>query len=166
MTGGRPTPTPAGPGQESVWDYPRPPRVASTTEEVVVSFNDVQIARTRGAWRVLETSHAPTYYIPRADVHWQYLFAIPQRTWCEFKGAASYADVVVGDRTAPAACWWYASPTPRFAAIAGAVCFYPERVSAWVDGEPVRGVGGGFYGDWVTSRVVGPFKGPAGTEGW
>lgn len=161
-----PIPEIPGPGQESVWNYPRPPRVEATQEEVVVALGNVEIARTRRARRVLETSHAPTYYIPSADVNWEYLRRIAQQTWCEFKGVASYADVVVPGSTAAGACWWYATPTPPFAEIAGAVSFYPERVSAWVDGERVLGVGGGFYGDWVTSRVVGPFKGPTGTEGW
>lgn len=156
-----------GPGQESVWDYPRPPRLERTDEHVVVRFNGVTIADSHSAWRVLETSHAPTYYIPPADIAFDYLHRNDARTYCEFKGVASYGDLVVGDRRSNSAGWWYDNPTPGFTDIAGAVCFYPELVDeCLVDDEVVQGVPGSFYGDWVTSRVVGPFKGGPGTAGW
>lgn len=162
----RPVPDPPGPGQESVWDYPRPPRLERSDEHVVVRVGDAVVADTRRAWRVLETSHPPTYYVPRDDVDTALLAPSARRTFCEWKGRASYADLVVdGDRTADA-CWWYDDPTPAFTDLAGAVAFYPELVAATVDGEPVRGVPGGFYGSWVTSRVTGPFKGAPGTEWW
>lgn len=162
----RPVPEVPGPGQESVWDYPRPPRLETTGEHVVVRVGDVVVADSRRPMRVLETSHPPTYYVPREDVDTTLLAPSVRRTFCEWKGRASYADVVVGEQRLPDACWWYDDPTPGFAALAGAVAFYPEIVEASVDGEAVRGVPGGFYGSWVTSRVVGPFKGAPGTEWW
>ncbi len=163
----RPTPEPPQPGQESAWDYPRPPALAPSTEHVVVTFGGTTVAESRRAVRVLETSHAPVYYLPPDDVRSDLLHPLARRTYCEFKGAASYADLVVGDVLAPAACWWYAEPTPAFTVIAGWIAFYPSRVDRiTVDGEVVRPVGGDFYGSWVTSRVAGPFKGGPGTEGW
>jgi uncharacterized protein (DUF427 family) len=163
----RPNPDPVGPGQESVWAYPRPPALAPSSEHVLVHFGGEAIAESRRAIRVLETSHAPVYYLPPDDVVMSVLELTGRRTFCEFKGVASYADVVVGDRRAPAACWWYATPTPGFAPIAGWIAFYPSRMDRiTVDGETVRPVGGDFYGSWVTSRVAGPFKGGPGTEGW
>jgi uncharacterized protein (DUF427 family) len=162
----RPEPDPPGPGQESVWDYPRPPRLETTAEHVVIRVDGILVARTHRPMRVLETSHPPTYYVPREDVESELLVPTGRRTWCEWKGQASYADIVVSSRRLPGACWWYDDPTAAFAEIAGAVAFYPEHVDATVDGEPVRGVPGGFYGSWVTSRVSGPFKGAPGTEWW
>jgi uncharacterized protein (DUF427 family) len=163
----RPKPEPARPGQESVWDYPRPPALDPSDEHVVVRFGGVMVAESRRAVRVLETSHAPVYYLPPEDVAQEHLEPTGKRTMCEFKGAASYADVVVGDRRAPAACWWYPDPPRRYADIAGWIAFYPSRMDrVTVDGEEVRPVGGDFYGSWVTSRVAGPFKGGPGTQGW
>jgi len=163
----RPNPDPVAPGQESVWAYPRPPALASTTEHVVVRLGGETIAESRRAIRVLETSHAPVYYLPPDDVRRRALEPSGRRSFCEFKGAATYADVVVGDRRAPAACWWYAEPTAAFEPIALWIAFYPSKMDRiTVDGEAVRPVGGDFYGSWVTSRVAGPFKGGPGTEGW
>jgi len=162
----RPVPDPPAPGQESVWDYPRPPRLERSDEHVVVRVGDTVVADTRRAWRVLETSHPPTYYVPRDDVDATLLEPSARRTFCEWKGRASYADLTVDGRRIPDACWWYDTPTDTFADLAGAVAFYPELVTATVDGEEVRGVPGGFYGSWVTSRVAGPFKGAPGTEWW
>ncbi|MDZ7801105.1 MAG: DUF427 domain-containing protein [Trueperaceae bacterium] len=163
----RPTPEPVGPDQESVWDYPRPPALDPSTELVVVTFAGTTLAESRRPIRVLETSHAPVYYLPPEDVRMDLLVPIDRRTFCEFKGAAAYADAVIGDRRAVQACWWYATPSRRYAAIAHWIAFYPSRVDRiTVDGEAVRPVGGDFYGSWVTSRVAGPFKGGPGTEGW
>ncbi len=163
----RPTPEVPGPNQESVWDYPRPPALDRSDEHVLVRFGGEVIADSRRSVRVLETSHAPVYYLPPEDVHMAYLELTGRTTFCEWKGAASYADVVVGEQRAPAACWWYASPTPRFRALAGWRTFYPSKMQEiTVDGEIVRPVGGDFYGSWITSRVVGPFKGGPGTEIW
>jgi len=162
----RPVPEVPGPGQESVWDYPRPPRLESTTEHVVVRLGEITVADTRRALRVLETSHPPTYYVPRADVDERLLVVTHRRTVCEWKGQAAYADLVAGAVRVHDACWWYDEPPATFAPLARAVAFYPELVTASVDGELVRGVPGGFYGSWVTARVVGPFKGGPGTEWW
>ncbi len=156
-----------GPGQESVWDYPRPPRVESSDEHVIVRFAGVVIADTRRSFRVLETSHAPSYYIPREDVDTQLLRLRSEQSYCEFKGVASYADLVVGNEVSEQACWWYPNPTTGFEVIRDAISFYPDRTQACeINGETVIGVPGGFYGDWITSRVVGPFKGGVGTAGW
>lgn len=163
----RPTPDPIGPGQESVWDYPRPPALDPSDEHVIVRFAGETIAESRRAVRVLETSHAPVYYLPPEDVVQRFLEPIERRTVCEFKGAAAYADVVVGERRAGTACWWYPRPSPAFTSIAGWIAFYPSKLDrVTVDGEVVRSVPGDFYGSWVTTRVVGPFKGGPGTEGW
>jgi uncharacterized protein (DUF427 family) len=162
----RPPRDPVAPGVESVWDYPRPPRLDPSDELVLVTFAGVTIAESRRAIRVLETSHAPVYYLPPDDVR-AVLAWNPRRTWCEFKGAAAYADVIVGDRRSESACWSYPTPTPDFAPIAGWIAFYPSRVERiTIAGEVVRSVGGDFYGGWITSRVAGPFKGGPGTEGW
>lgn len=163
----RPTPEIPGPGQESVWDYPRPPVVDAGDELVVVEFAGTVVAESRRALRVLETSHPPVYYLPRSDVRTELLRPMARRTRCEFKGTASYADLVVGTRRAAAACWWYAQPAAGYEALTGAIAFYPQRVDrCLVDGEVVTGVDGDVYGSWVTSRVVGPFKGGPGTLGW
>lgn len=161
-----PVPETPGPGQESVWDYPRPPRLEVRDEHVIVTVGAVTVAETRRPLRVLETSHPPTYYVPRDDVSERFLVASARRTMCEWKGRASYADLIVAQVRIPGACWWYDDPTAAFTALTGAVAFYPELVDATIDGERVHGVPGGFYGSWVTSRVTGPFKGAPGTEWW
>lgn len=156
-----------GPGQESVWDYPRPPRVEPTTKTIQVAFNGVTIAQTNRAYRVLETSHPPVYYIPKDDIHMQYLSPTSRRTFCEFKGTASYWTIQVGDRVVDDAAWSYKAPTTGYQPITGYVAFYPGRMDAcYVDGEKVQSQSGDFYGGWITSDIVGPFKGSAGTQGW
>ena len=163
----RAVPPRPGPGQESVWDYPRPPATEPSSSHVVVAFGGRVIADTRRAIRVLETSHPPSYYLPRADVDVSAIEVVAHRTYCEFKGRAAYGDLVVADRRSPLACWWYPEPTPGFASLHDHVTFYPSRVDrAEVDGEPVTSSDGDFYGGWITSRVVGPFKGARGTEFW
>jgi uncharacterized protein (DUF427 family) len=149
---------------ESVWDYPRPPRVEPSAARVVVELDGQVLADTRRSLRVLETSHPPVFYIPAADVRVERLRPSARRaTFCEFKGSASYYDA--GDR--PAIAWSYASPSPGYAAIAGCYAFYPGRVDrATVDGEQVEAQPGDFYGGWITSAVTGPFKGGPGTTGW
>ncbi|MBV9849060.1 MAG: DUF427 domain-containing protein [Armatimonadetes bacterium] len=155
------------PGQESVWDYPRPPRLEDTAKHIQVVFNGVVIADTHRAKRVLETSHPPVYYIPPEDVQRQYLVPAPGSSFCEWKGAASYYTVAVGDRTAEGAAWFYPDPTPAFAALKDHVAFYPGRMEAcFVDGERVQAQPGDFYGGWITHEIVGPFKGDPGTGGW
>lgn len=149
-----------GPGQESVWDYPRPPRLEAFDGEVQVVFNGATIAQTRAAKRVLETSHPPVYYIPPGDVRMDLLKPVARSSWCEWKGRAVYFDVQVGEREVPAAAWSYPEPMSAFEPIADHIAFYAAPMDAClVDGETVRAQGGGFYGGWITSSVVGPFKG-------
>lgn len=156
-----------GPGQESVWDYPRPPRLERSDEHVVVQHHGVVLVDTRSAWRVLETSQPPAYYLPPDDVAFEHLRPSRRRTHCEWKGTATYLDLVLDDEHAADVAWCYHDPTPRFLAIRDHVAFYPQRVEAcWVDGERVQANDGAFYGGWITSRVVGPFKGGPGTLGW
>jgi uncharacterized protein (DUF427 family) len=156
-----------GPGQESVWDYPRPPRLEKTDRRVRVVFNGVTIADTTGAYRILETSHPPTFYIPAEDVKTEHFTSTPRRTFCEFKGAASYWTIQVGDKVAENAAWSYTTPNPGYAPVKDYLCFYPSRMDAcYVDDEQVQAQEGDFYGGWITSNVVGPFKGGAGTWGW
>jgi uncharacterized protein (DUF427 family) len=163
----RPQPDPVGPGQESVWDYPRPPAVVASDERVEVFFAGRRIADSRRAVRVLETSHPPSYYLPLEDVDAEVLVANPHRTFCEFKGQASYVDLVVGEQRSPLAGWTYPDPTPRYGELVGRITFYPSRVErCLVDGEVVHASDSDFYGGWITSRVVGPFKGPPGTAWW
>jgi uncharacterized protein (DUF427 family) len=156
-----------GPGQESVWDYPRPPRLEPTSDRLRVVVGDVTVADTTVAFRVLETSQPPGYYLPPADVRLDHLEPSTTRTFCEWKGLASYFHVRVGDRLVHDAAWSYPEPTAPFAAIAGHLAFYPQKVDAcFVGDELVEANDGAFYGGWITSRVVGPFKGGPGTALW
>jgi uncharacterized protein (DUF427 family) len=156
-----------GPGQESVWDYPRPPRVEPSPRQLQVFFNGIMLADTRRAVRVLETSQAPVYYIPLEDVQQQFLDRCQHVTLCEWKGEAGYYDVVAGGRRAETAAWTYHRPAPGYEAIRDHVAFYPQLMDqCLVDGEAAAPMPGGFYGGWVTRDVLGPFKGGPGTEGW
>ena len=156
-----------GPGQESVWDYPRPPRVEPSPEHLVLRFNGVVIADTRDSVRVLETSHPPTYYLPRSAFADGVLTPVNGHSVCEYKGLASYLSVVVGGRRADAVAWYYPQPLAGFELLAGRVAVYPGRLDeCTVDGERVRAQPGDFYGGWITDRIVGPFKGAPGTLGW
>ncbi|RKN45535.1 DUF427 domain-containing protein [Micromonospora endolithica] len=151
---------------ESVWDYPRPPRLERTTRRITVRHAGTTVADSDRCWRVLETSHPPVYYVPRADLR-AALEPAPGRTFCEWKGEASYWDLVTGDVRVREAAWSYERPTGAYAALAGALAFYPGRVDECrVDGERVEVQPGDFYGGWITSDVVGPFKGGPGTRGW
>jgi uncharacterized protein (DUF427 family) len=162
-----PVPEPAGPGQESVWRYPRPPRVAPSAESIEVWLGGVRIAATTRSLRVLETSHPPTYYLPADDFVPGALQSTEGSSWCEFKGQAAYFDVHGGDAVAPQAAWTYPIPSPGFEALAGHVAVMPAAMQGCtVDGEVVQPQEGGFYGGWITSRVVGPFKGIPGSWGW
>jgi len=152
---------------ESVWDYPRPPAVSPSTELVEIRLAGQVVARTAQPLRVLETSHPPTYYLPAAAFAPGVLVPAAGTTWCEFKGEASYFDLVVGDRVARRAAWHYPTPSQGYDALAGHVAVMPGLVdSCWVDGELVEPQEGSFYGGWITSRVTGPFKGAPGTLGW
>ena len=163
----RPCPLPAGPGQESVWDYPRPPRVDPSTELVEVHLGGEVIARSTASLRVLETSHPPTYYLPASAFAPGALRPTTGHTSCEWKGKASYVDLVTAAATAPRAGWSYPEPIAGFEALVGHIAVMPSLVDAcFVDGERVLPQEGGFYGGWITSRVVGPFKGVPGSWGW
>jgi len=153
--------------QESVWDYPRPPRLEPSSEHVVVRHGGGVICDTTGAYRVLETSHPPTYYLPPEDCRMELFEPVAGSTVCEFKGVAHYADLVVGSKRLSRVAWWYPEPTERFLPIRGYIALYPGRVDECaVDGERVVAQEGDFYGGWITSRVTGPFKGAPGTWGW
>ncbi len=156
-----------GAGQESVWDYPRPPRAEATGEHVTVALGGVVIVDTRRPVRVLETSHPPTYYVPRSDFLEGALREARGSSYCEWKGLASYCDLVGGQRVAGRAGWYYPQPAEGFELLHGLVAVYPAAVDGCtVDGERVRAQAGDFYGGWITSRVVGPFKGEPGTTWW
>jgi uncharacterized protein (DUF427 family) len=156
-----------GPGQESVWDYPRPPAVEPTASRVTVEHCGVVIADTTRAVRVLETSQPPAYYLPRDDVAMEHLFRTRHRSFCEWKGAASYWAVQIGDDVTLDAAWSYETPNRRFQVITGYLAFYAQKLDrCTVDGEAVMANPGAFYGGWITSKVVGPFKGDPGTEWW
>jgi uncharacterized protein (DUF427 family) len=163
----RPIPIPPGPGQESVWDYPRPPRIEQTTRRIRVVFIGITIAETRRALRVLETSHPPVYYLPPEDVRMEYFTPASNASFCEWKGRANYYDLTVGNRREPAVAWTYHTPTARFAPLANYLAVYPGKMDAcYVDDERATPQPGGFYGGWVTADIVGPFKGELGTMGW
>jgi uncharacterized protein (DUF427 family) len=163
----RPEPIAPRPGQESVWDYPRPPRLEPVDKRLQILFAGQDIADTRRAWRVLETSHPPVYYLPPADVNMALLHEVNGGSWCEWKGQASYYDVVVGRRIARRAAWTYRRPAAAFGQIKDHLAFYAWAMDAClVDGEKVRPQPGRFYGGWITDDIVGPFKGEPGTSGW
>jgi uncharacterized protein (DUF427 family) len=152
-----------GPGQESVWDYPRPPRVEPVPERVRVVVDGAVIADSTRAQRVLETAGAPVYYVPRDDVRMDLLVPSDRTSRCEWKGSASYWSSA-GQRDV---AWSYEQPLPGFESIAGHLAFYASRVDeAWVGDERAQPQPGGFYGGWVTSRIVGPVKGEPGSGGW
>ncbi|WP_344733889.1 DUF427 domain-containing protein [Nocardioides fonticola] len=163
----RPRPEKPGPGQESVWDYPRPPALETSSESIEIWLGGERIAATTRSWRVLETSHPPTYYLPAEAFADGVLRPAAGSSHCEWKGQASYYDLVTAEQVAPRAAWTYLDPTPRFVDIAGAVAVMAAQVDRCVvEGETVTPQPGGFYGGWITSRVVGPFKGEPGTWGW
>jgi uncharacterized protein (DUF427 family) len=152
---------------ESVWDYPRPPILERVDWQIRVVHGGVAIVDAPHAVRVLETSQAPAYYVAAEFVDCGPLVEAPRRSMCEWKGSASYADVVVGDRRAEEAGWTYREPTPRFEPIRDHWAFYAQTLDeCWVDDERVDGNEGGFYGGWITANVTGPYKGAAGTMFW
>jgi len=161
---------PPGPGQVSVWDFPRPPRLVKDSREVVIHWEGTPVARTTSAVLVLETAHPPSFYVPWADVNRALLQPSQGGSFCEWKGPASYWSLINGDKTLPGVAWSY--PKPLKDGIAGAealadcVAFYPANLDCTVGGEKVTPQPGGFYGGWVTPELVGPFKGDAGTQGW
>jgi uncharacterized protein (DUF427 family) len=152
---------------ECVWDYPQPPRLARCQHSIRVFFGGQMIAESENVVRVLETSHPPTYYIPSADVRFEFLAPSSHRSWCEWKGQAHYWTLRVEDHESCNAAWSYPDPTRRFVAIRDHLAFYPTRVDAcYVGAERVSPQEGDFYGGWITSNIRGPFKGGPGTLGW
>jgi uncharacterized protein (DUF427 family) len=152
-----------GPGQESVWDYPRPPRVEPCRRTARVEADGVVVAGSTRALRVLETAGPPTIYFPPDDVDMDLLSPAPGRsTYCEWKGRASYYDVAGRKRAA----WTYLDPKLEFAELTRFISFYPAKLECFLDDEPVRSQPGRFYGGWVTDDIVGPFKGEPGSLTW
>jgi uncharacterized protein (DUF427 family) len=156
-----------GPGQESVWDYPRPPRLEQCDKHIVVIVNDTMIVDTKHSFRVLETSHPPVYYLPPESIRMDLLQPSRHGSFCEWKGEAIYYSLQLNDRVIENAGWCYKNPTKSFASIAGFLAFYPSKMdSCSVDDELVVAQPGDFYGGWITRDIVGPFKGGPGSRGW
>ncbi len=152
---------------EDVWTYPRPPAVEPVARELRITFAGVGIAATRAGWRVLETSHPPVYYLPRAAFAGCALEPAPGRSTCEWKGEARYWTIRVGTRAAVGAAWSYPEPEPAFAVLRGHLAVYAGAMDAcFVGDEQVSPQPGGFYGGWVTRDLKGPFKGGPGSAGW
>jgi len=151
---------------ESVWDYPRPPRVEPTAARIVIRLGGEIVADTTDAVRVLETSHPPVYYLPRSAFAEGALDPAAGSSFCEYKGAARYLSVRGGAEVADRAAWYYPDPSDGYGELADRVAVYPARMdSCEVDGERVTPQEGDFYGGWITSQITGPFKGAAGTAG-
>lgn len=156
-----------GAGCESVWDYPRPPRLRTVRGIVRIEFGGIEIAHSESALEVLETSHPPTVYLPPGDVLMSALAPSTFVSFCEFKGQAAYWNLRIGDRESLNAGWSYPDPTRRFLKLRDYIAFYPSRVDAcFVANERVLAQDGDYYGGWITRRIVGPFKGGADTWGW
>lgn len=163
----KPIPIPPGPGQESVWEYPRPPRLEPTSKRLQVILNGVIIADTTRGYRVLETSHPPGYYFPPADVDAEAIVPAAGSSICEWKGVARYFSFEVKGKRADKAAWSYPQPTAPFAPLKDYLSFYVAPFDAClVDGEIAMPQPGNFYGGWVTQDIVGPIKGEPGSWGW
>ena len=154
-------------GLENVWDFPRPPRIEPVTRRLAVEVWGRLVAETTEGLRVLETSHPPTYYFPRADIAEEMLVRGRQRTVCEFKGSATYWDLKIGHQTVPSIAWGYADPWPGYESLTGHLAFYPAKCTRCLVGDEVAThQPGDFYGGWITRHLRGPFKGAAGTAHW
>jgi uncharacterized protein (DUF427 family) len=165
--GGRGATAPNGKPVESVWDFPRPPRVERVDWRIRVVHSGEVIVDAPSVMRVLETSQAPAYYVSEEFVDASFVVPVGRRSMCEWKGSASYADIVVGGARATEACWTYRHPTPRFEPIRDHWAFYAQTLDeCWVDDERVDPNDGSFYGGWITANVTGPYKGAAGTMFW
>lgn len=151
-------------GQESVWDYPRPPGLVADGRLVEIYSGNQLVARSDNNYRICETASPPTFYIAPHQIDWSLLEPIEGRSYCEWKGLASYW-CLKSDPSLPVA-WGYPKPRASFMRIAKFLSFYPGRLSCSVDGQRVRAQAGGFYGGWITDEIVGPFKGEPGTSHW
>jgi uncharacterized protein (DUF427 family) len=154
-----------GPGQESVWDYPRPPKLAPDGRLVRVFYDDQEVASSSRTYRVLETASPPSFYIPPKDLNWKLLRLAPQSSVCEWKGVARYWTLSSNSKVAVVG-WSYPHPKPLFEKIRDFISFYPAALACYVSGERVRAQSGQFYGGWITREIIGPFKGEPGTEHW
>ncbi len=155
------------PGQESVWDYPRPPALERVPARLRVVLDGVTIADTVAGVRVLETSHPPNYYFPFDDIRAGALLLDAGSSFCEWKGVAQYFGVKGNGPVVHRAAWGYADPLPSYRALTGMVAFYPGLMDECrVGDELVRPQAGGFYGGWITDAIVGPFKGEPGSRSW
>jgi len=153
-------------GEESVWDYPRPPKLSKDSRTVEVKWMDQTIAKTTASVRVLETASPPTFYLPPDDVKTEFFEKATGSSFCEWKGRATYWNITVNGNTLHKAAWSYENPTPPFKGIAGYFSFYPGKLECYVDSVRVEPQPGGFYGGWMTPEIVGPVKGESGTGGW
>ena len=154
-----------GPGQESVWDYPRPPALVPDGRLVEVYNADELVVSSSSTYRVLETAHPPSFYMPPQDVNWELLRSAPGSSVCEWKGAAKYWSLLSYPKSGVVG-WSYPDPTSAFKRIRDYVSFYPVALACYVSGERARAQAGKFYGGWVTGEIVGPFKGEPGTGHW
>jgi len=151
------------PGQESVWDYPRPPKIEPCSKHIKIMFNGIVAAETRRAKRVLETSHPPVYYIPPEDVKTEYISPAENKSYCEWKGEASYFHLTIEGKQAHYACWYYPLPVPAFEELKNYIAFYAQKMEAcYIDDELDTPQPGKFYGGWITKNIIGPFKGEEG----
>ncbi|MEL7189419.1 MAG: DUF427 domain-containing protein [Pseudomonadota bacterium] len=167
LFGGHPDPDPVKPGQESVWDYPRPAICEATARRIQIIHQGIELVDSSRAWRTLETSHPPTYYIPREDIAMEHFEPNSRRTLCEWKGQAGYFDLVIGDERIVGAAWTYTNPTPTFESIREFLAFYPDPLDqCLVDGEQITPQPGQFYGGWISQYEAGPFKGVPGSRFW
>jgi uncharacterized protein (DUF427 family) len=155
-----------GPGQESVWDFPRPPRLAPDTRAVVIRWGDLTVARSRKAIKVLETSHPPSFYLPLHDVNRDLLQPAAGGSTCEWKGPARYWSLADGAHYLQNVAWSYPEPLDGAEALADCIAFYPASLDCRVGGARVTAQAGGFYGGWITPELVGPFKGEPGSGAW
>ena len=145
---------------EIVAEYPRPPALVACSDHVIVEALGTRICETYDCQRVLETFHPPTYYMPPQAMRMDLLIENPRRSFCEWKGVAKYWDLVIAEEYLVGAIWSYPNPTTKFKSLTGWYALYPGRMShCSVNGEKVIPQPGKFYGGWITSQVLGPFKG-------
>jgi len=152
---------------EDVQTYPRPPALGRVGLPVRLVVDGMTVADTTAAWRVCETHHPPTYYLPREALAEGLLREAPGGSFCEWKGRAVYFDLIGREGPIPRGAWSYPRPAATYAPIAGHLAFYlSDRVAGWVGGTRAQPQPGGFYGGWVTPNLAGRIKGTPGTEGW
>ena len=153
-------------GQESVWDYPRPPVIVADQRQILIKRGDIEICNTCKAVRILETAGAPTFYFPPSEINQEHLIEAGGGSWCEWKGRAAYWSVHVGGEVLESVGWSYPDPFPEYEGIKDYLSFYPSELECYIEGERVAPQPGGFYGGWVTSEIVGPIKGEPDSENW